>query len=242
MASTILAVARAAFECSSFITPVTITAPSFPPAFPPFGSHYDFVHFLNAITARNASTASPFAATVNVTETFDISAEYCRPRHNSGTGDVQVLTHGLGFDKAYWNLFDAQSQYNYIRVATESGYSTLSYDRIGNGLSTIVDPYSIQQAPVELAVLAALTTKLRDGTLDAGVSKPTGKVLHVGHSYGSILSNALAVAYPELSDGLALTGYSVDPAGQGPFLISTLFHLAKENQPSRFGNRSTGSL
>ncbi|KAK1065035.1 hypothetical protein LTR74_008311, partial [Friedmanniomyces endolithicus] len=67
-----------------------------------------------------------------------------------------------------------------------------------------------------------------------------GKVFHVGHSYGSILSHALVATNPSLSDGIVLTGYSTNATWQGEFLISTNFHLAKENQPQRFGNRSAG--
>lgn len=234
----------AAFECSTFSTSITITAPSYEPAFPPFQNHYESVAFLNAITANNASSApSPFAKVVNVTETFDISAEYCEPSgHHPRGEDVQVLTHGIGFDKSYWNFGGAASEYNYVRAATEAGYATLSYDRIGNGLSTIANPYTIQQAPIELAVLTALTTKLRNGTLDACVPKPSGLVLHVGHSYGSLLTNVLAASAPSLTDGIALTGYSLNSSFQGQFLINSGMHLMKENHPARFANRSTGFL
>ncbi|KAK3117589.1 hypothetical protein LTR53_000914 [Teratosphaeriaceae sp. CCFEE 6253] len=237
--------AATAYRCESFFTNVTVTTLSYQPAFPPFENHYQSVTFLNNLAVRNSSkTVSPFKGAVNITETFSISADYCtpaRPRHTSPV-DVQVLTHGLGFDKSYWDFGGASSQYNYIRTATAAGFATLSYDRIGNGHSSIVDPYAIQQLQIELAVLEALTTKLREGMLASCVPKPTGKVLHVGHSYGSILSHALVAAAPALSDGIVLTGYSTSAAFQGEFLINTGFHLARENQPERFGNCSTGSL
>jgi pimeloyl-ACP methyl ester carboxylesterase len=236
-------VTTAAYHCESFFVPVTITAPSFQLAFPEFRNHYDSVLFVNELTARNASEApSPIAGIVNITETFSISAKYCSPARRSGHSDVQVLSHGLGFDKSYWDFLGPESEYNYIKVATEYGYSTLSYDRLGNGLSEIVDPYSIQQAPIELAILAELTKKLRAGSLASCVPKAKGKVLHVGHSFGSDLSNALAAAYPTLSDGVAMTGYSAQALGFYGFATASLFHLAKENQPARFGDRSTGSL
>ncbi|TKA83617.1 hypothetical protein B0A55_00436 [Friedmanniomyces simplex] len=42
------------------------------------------------------------------------------------------------------------------------------------------------------------------------------------------------------SDGIVLTGYSVNATWQRQFLISTNFHLARENQSQRFGDRGTG--
>jgi pimeloyl-ACP methyl ester carboxylesterase len=67
-------------------------------------------------------------------------------------------------------------------------------------------------------------------------------VLHVGHSFGSALSNILIAKNPELSDGVVLTGLSHNMTLGSPFPALTNFHLAKENQPERFGNFSTGIL
>ena len=91
-----------AYKCISFVAPITVTAPSFIPAFPPFTSHYDSVAFLLAATARNASGApSPFSGVKNITETFDIGVQYCTPSKGGyhSKRDVQILTHGLGFDR-----------------------------------------------------------------------------------------------------------------------------------------------
>jgi len=143
--------AVAAFQCSLFNTNITISAPSYQPAFAPFANHHQSVALLSAVTARNASAgASPFKGAVNVVQTFSISAEYCTPTayQHPAHLDVQILTHGLGFDKSYWRFGGDSSGYNYIRAATDTGYATLSYDRISNGGSSLVDPYTIQQAPV----------------------------------------------------------------------------------------------
>lgn len=231
-----------AYKCTEFFVPVTVTAPSFPVLFPPFQNHYQSVAFLDELTARNAaSQPSPLGNPKNVTESFQISAEYCTP-DGKGNGDVQVLSHGLGFDKSYWNFGGPGSQYNYIQVATDSGYSTLSYSRIGTGKSTKPDPYNIGQGPIEVGVLVELTAKLRAGTLNSCAPKAKGKVLHVGHSFGSILTNGLVVAEPTLSDGIFLTGYSAVGKYSGQFLISTNAHLISENQPKRFAGTSSGYL
>jgi len=89
---------------------------------------------------------------------------------------------------------------------------------------------------MELAILIELTKMVWSGSI-AGY-KPS-KVVRVGHSYGSVLSHALAAAAPELSDGVILTGYSTNTTWQ-PLFLSADGHLASENQPARFANYSTG--
>lgn len=238
----LLASTVTAFQCTQFMAPIPVKATSYELAFPPFLDHYQSVAFSNALTARNASAAPPLiSGSNNFTGVFNISAEYCTPSNGNSRG-IQVLSHGLGFDKSYWNLGGADSQYNYVRVATNAGFSTLSYDRIGNGLSSHPNPYTTQQLQVEIAVLVGLTAGLKAGTLSSSVPKANASVFHVGHSYGSVITHGLATAAPPMSDGIVLTGYSTNLTWEGEFLISTGFHLANENQPSRFGGQSSGYL
>lgn len=45
---------------------------------------------------------------------YNISAKFCQPSGSNGTlkdPTVQVLTHGIGFDKTYWDL--SYNGYNY---------------------------------------------------------------------------------------------------------------------------------
>lgn len=91
-----------AYHCTSFNVPITISAHYYIPAFPPFESHHDAVAFLNAAVARNGTNApKPFSGVANVTETYNIAAQYCVPSHSRHQSklDVQILTHGLGFDR-----------------------------------------------------------------------------------------------------------------------------------------------
>lgn len=64
------------------------------------------------------------------------------------------------------------------------------------------------------------------------------KVIHVGHSFGSVQSYWLSALYPENTDGVILTGFSV--AGQFLAYIAAGWnlHSARLNQPLRFGNAS----
>ncbi|KAK4908610.1 hypothetical protein LTR49_022513 [Elasticomyces elasticus] len=102
-------------------------------------------------------------------------------------------------------------------------------------------PYSIQQLQVEVAILRALTLGLKAGTLHR-IPPASGKVYHIGHSFASILSHALVAADQHLSDGIVLTGYSTNLTWEDQFMASTGFHLARENQPSRFAGQSSGYL
>jgi pimeloyl-ACP methyl ester carboxylesterase len=107
----------------------------------------------------------------------------------------------------YWHF--GGPEYNYALAATTAGYATLSYDRLGNGKSPIIDPYNEQQAQVELAILVELTKLLKAGKISPKIPKPA-KVVHVGHSYGSLFSKRIAAGHPILptascSLGIAIT-------------------------------------
>lgn len=94
---------------------------------------------------------------------------------------------------------------------------------------------------MELAILVDLTKRLRDNTLSKGVPKPS-KVVHVGHSYGSMLSSGLAATAGELSDGIVLTGFSNINQYMQWFAISTGYNIASLNQPDRLGSLASGYL
>ena len=242
-----LAHAQSGYNCTSFLVPITVTnITTIIPPFPhPFPDGYAATALSNAITLRDAPAAS--ANLTTLTATFNISAEYCTPHKiTAKSATLQILSHGLGFNKAYWDFRlpskPKNATYSYINTALGAGYSTLSYDRLGCGLSTLANPYTEIQGPVELAILATLTQKARAGTLPYKPVSIPAKIIHVGHSWGSELSNALAATFPTLSDGVVLTGFSSLSQYTTDFVANTAFHLASESQPHRFANYSTGFL
>jgi len=97
-----LAALAHAYSCIDFNAPITVTAPSYIPSFPEFGSHFDSVQFLADLTTRvTERTLSPFSGAENVTVTFSIDASYCTDDSASSENqDVQILTHGVGFVSA----------------------------------------------------------------------------------------------------------------------------------------------
>jgi pimeloyl-ACP methyl ester carboxylesterase len=244
-------VPKGAYNCTSFIVHVPVdNVTIIEPPFPPFADQYAATSFANSVTDQLIfpPTSAPAANLSTLTTVFNISAEYCTPA-KVGVNDsttLQLLTHGIGFNRSYWDLYlpgaPHDAQYSYINSATGAGYSTLSWNRLGIEPSTVADPYTEVQALVELAVLTGLTTLVRAGNVTQ-VPKPA-KIIHVGHSWGSILSNALAAAAPELSDGVVLTAYSHLSTYQSLFIASTGLRFASHNQPARFPNTtySTGFL
>lgn len=239
--------AAPAYTCKTFFVqvPVANVTQVVPPFDYPLPNGYATTQFALLASVRDPATVNPKLQ--NFSGTFNINAEYCTPnKKGPRASTVQLLTHGLGFDHKYWDFrlptTPKDTQYSYVTTAMANGYSTLAYDRLGCGLSSVPDPYLVVQAPIELTVLATLTGILRQGGLKAHGIAPPKKVIHVGHSWGSELSNALA-ALPEgneLSDAVVLTGFSHQFQYQGYFVASTAFHTAAENQPARFANRSTG--
>jgi pimeloyl-ACP methyl ester carboxylesterase len=80
----------------------------------------------------------------------------------------------------------------------------------------------------------------RSGSLKA-VPKPK-KVVHVGHSFGSALSNGLVASAPQLSDALVMTGFSHTANYLSLFETGLGWRIAKENNPARFGALSEGYI
>merc|ERR1712093_124052 len=97
--------------------------------------------------------------------TYNISTQFCIPDTSNITNPtVQVLTHGIGFDKTYWDLPYNGYNYSYLNVATDQyKYCTLSFDRLGVGNSSHGEPLNEIQAFLEVAATVQLTQMLRNG-------------------------------------------------------------------------------
>lgn len=172
------------YACTTFLAPVNVTnVTTIVPPFPyPFSNGYAATAFGNSITSRDAAAKTTKPKLSSVTKTFNISLEYCAPKTpGPKASTVQLLTHGLGFDKSYWDFKVPRgntTEYSYIYAALSAGYSTLSWDRPGCGASTDADPYTEIQGTVELALLTEITAALREGKISSHIPVPK-KVIHV---------------------------------------------------------------
>ncbi|KAF4342352.1 hypothetical protein FBEOM_3759 [Fusarium beomiforme] len=152
---------------------------------------------------------------------YTLAATYCEPDYGPGK-ELQIMTHGIGFDRSYWDFPYNNYNYSYVaRAVDEHGYSTLTWDRLGVGSSSKGNPVTEIQSYLEIAALKALTKKAREGTL--GVRRKYSKVVHLGHSFGSVITYALANESPELTDAIVLTGFSQATAYLPLFAVGSNF-------------------
>lgn len=209
------------FQCQNLTVPVTISARNavFDVATPQTNIQVtDFI--LNLSQQGHNYTDEVLKGYATVSGTYNLAATYCVPQGGaSSSKTLQILTHGVGFDRWYWDVPLNGYNYSYVESAVgQYGFSTLSWDRLGVGKSSHGEPVDEIQATLEIAALKELTKLARSQQLP-GVSGSFDKVVHVGHSFGSIQSFEMAREAPELSDGLILTGFGLN----GSFL--PLFEL-----------------
>lgn len=167
--------------------------------------------------------------------TYNIRATLCTPKDNLAPSKVQLLTHGIGFDRSYWDF----PGYSYVDVAAAHGYASLFYDRLGVGQSEKADPIQVVQAALEVEVAHTLAGLLRNGSIS---NDKFSKVIGVGHSYGSIISSAVTGLYPAAFDAAILTGFSGNSSAIPAFTLGNNFDLANQNNPARFGSLNNGYL
>ncbi|KAL9050729.1 MAG: hypothetical protein Q9162_006469 [Coniocarpon cinnabarinum] len=156
-----------------------------------------------------ASVNSTFVAehtvgTQIVSGIFNIGAQLCHPSTSTDAkkGAIQLLTHGLGLNRHYW---DVARGYSYVDAATKAGYATLSYDRIGVGASEHPDGINTVQSSLGVEVLHALITHLKAGKVTDTVYD---HVACVAHSYGSVLQARHDALYPADCAAIIATGIS----------------------------------
>lgn len=176
-----------------------------------------------AIYADTWSTPQGPPAVIKTTKTsgtFNIHAQLCVPKSSDkNKGILQIATHGAHYDSRYWDAQLDREKHSYVEASLEAGYAILAYDRLGAGQSDKPDAYNVVQAPIEIEILRQLTLMARNGSLYdfAKEARPTvaafkklpkpSKVVHVGHSFGSVITSALIAEHGTLTDGAIITGY-----------------------------------
>ncbi|KAI0387769.1 Alpha/Beta hydrolase protein [Hypomontagnella monticulosa] len=218
-----LAAVATARNCKDLTVPISISALNANLKLQAPGTQVDVTNFIlnlaqpgmNYTEELISKNSSQFTT---ISGNYSIAATYCEP--SSGPGSIlQVLTHGIAFDRSYWDFPAQHHNYSYVNAALARGYSTFAFDRLGIGESSHGDPVREIQTALEIAALVELTSLLRAAKVP-GISAKYGKVVHVGHSYGSVQTYALTAAHPsDLSDGIALTGFSLDIGDFVPYFL-----------------------
>lgn len=95
------------------------------------------------------------------------------------------------------------------------------------------------QGTVQLAILQQLTTLLRSGKYTGSLGLPS-KIVHIGHSFGSVLSNALVATTPDLSDAAILTGIGYASGDSfGTFVEAWGLRIATLQAPGKWPGRDS---
>lgn len=77
-------------------------------------------------------------------------------------------------------------------VAAQYNYATFFYDRLGVGESSKPDFLTVQ-SPLEVEIANCLAKSLREGLFS---NMKFSKVIGAGHSFGSIITQAITAMYP----------------------------------------------
>ncbi|KAH7319039.1 Alpha/Beta hydrolase protein [Rhexocercosporidium sp. MPI-PUGE-AT-0058] len=241
LASSSLALSSHKKTCTDYDIPVTPTSVNLIWG-KKFVTNFDIADFISNINSRTAATSfNPYdttAAPVLTTASYTISATFCTPKKGA-TGTVLLLSHGLNFDRNYWDPEVSKEDYSFVDWAIARGYSIFYYDRPGVGKSTLVSGY-VNQASIQIAILEELATAVKAGKYTGQFGTPKSLVL-VGHSFGSVISSALATAVPSIAEGLVLTGFSFNGTNGAGFLEAFQPRIAS-GESSKWASLDTGYL
>ncbi|KAL7920930.1 hypothetical protein ACQKWADRAFT_314431 [Trichoderma austrokoningii] len=224
-----LAATITARKCQNLNIPISISATNTAFNLLPPSSEIDVTNiFIGLVEDPENYFGSIITGTKKITGDYSIGATYCQPDHGPGKA-LQVLTHGAGFDRTYWDLPFNNHNYSYVaRAVDEQGFSTFAWDRLGIAGSSKGDPVNEIQQSLEVAALEKLSTLLRDGAV-RGISTKFDKFIHVGHSLGSTITYSFVNANPDFSEAAILTGFSQNTNFISGFLLGGNYAPVKEN-------------
>ncbi|CZT18456.1 uncharacterized protein RCC_04301 [Ramularia collo-cygni] len=223
---------RAGPKCTDFLIPVHASSSKMVPA----GNIPDgmakpevLVDYLLS-QATSSLIAGPLGAIGSVEQSgdFEMSARYCEPAVHvaSRAHTIQYLQHAITSGKDYWNgvtypVGFAGDMYSYSKAASDNGYATIALDNLGSGNSSHPDPVAVVQMALQAQIAHEIITMLREGKVQGPVAGKTfNKVIYVGHSYGSIMGNAIAATFPDDVNAFVLTGYTGEFVAGAPPLLS----------------------
>jgi hypothetical protein len=192
--------------CVTGLTDVPIVADTTVVTYPGPANNFELTEFITNFARRDSTAfATYLGGPSKVEDTFSIFSKLCVPNDAIKANElssVQFLTHGGILDNNYWDL---AAGYSYVDSAAEQGYATFSYDRLGTAKSDHPDPKQVVQAPLQVDIAHVLVQQLKHGNI-GGIN--FSKVVGVGHSLGSAVTQGVSHKYPDDFDATVLTGHS----------------------------------
>ncbi|KAK8072846.1 hypothetical protein PG996_006194 [Apiospora saccharicola] len=235
-------------DCIDYQIPVTTRTEALVWDLPKFSNNFDVSAFILSLIRRTTGPDvipfNPFSGSKNVTREYKIGATFCSPKNSSKGGHEETFllaTHGLGYDRRYWIPAVNTSEYSFAEYAVSKGYSIFMYDRVGTGKSSRVSGYNESQISTHLAILTSLTNSLKSGQYTGTVGKPS-KIVHVGHSFGSILTHSLVQQDPSLSDGIILTDTGYNQSDFPAIFEGGRLNIANSVSPTKYLGLNSGYL
>jgi len=140
----------------------------------------------------------PVRLTADSSRQYDLVGKLCWSGQLADQ-TLQVLVSGAGYGAVYWDFPYKPDTYSYARAALRAGDAIFNFDRLGMGLSDHPLGASLD-VDTQAYVLHQTITALTD-------EHNYKAVVMLGHSFGSTISLAHALRWPEQSDGIVLTGF-----------------------------------
>ncbi|KAG4425952.1 hypothetical protein IFR04_000896 [Cadophora malorum] len=144
---------------------------------------------------------------------FDFNRQDFMTTFNPVAGVQNNTRHDFNIAYTYYRYWDSGYQpgnYSFVDFAVTKGYSVLFYDRVGAGQSTVISGYD-SQFSIHVDVLQDIIGPAKGGYITPQTRMSPKyvpkKVVLMGHSVGSIATNALVAAQPDIADGIVLSGF-----------------------------------
>jgi hypothetical protein len=104
-----------------------------------------------------------------------------------------------------------------------------------------VSGFDSSPVTIQLTILQQLTILLRPGKRTVTLGTPS-KIVHIGHSFGSFISNALIATTAMLSDAALLTGIGYSGGTFNAFIEAFGLQVATAQAPGKWTGRDNGYL
>jgi pimeloyl-ACP methyl ester carboxylesterase len=151
---------------------------------------------LPGVTCRDQTI--PVKLTADAWFTYNAVGSLCWTGSLDGK-TLAVMVSGAGYGSVYWDFPYQPDTYSFTRAALRRGLATFNFDRLGMGRSD--RPFGLSLGVDNQArVLGTIIETLKS-------EHQFSAVVTLGHSFGSVISLAHALTWPQNVDGIVLTGF-----------------------------------
>ncbi|KAI9164123.1 hypothetical protein HJFPF1_05760 [Paramyrothecium foliicola] len=185
-------------------------------------------------------TGPPAVATQTISQNYTMHGTYCQPIVQNNLDTLQVLVHGISYNKSMWSGLGFGPQYDWHIFANSQGYHTLAIDRLAHGSNThFPNPLEVIQGPMLVESLHEIIHIARN-QFNNPLGRTFSRIALISHSYGGWVATGLVADHPTDVDALVLTGFSNTP--NHTVLANAKLRSAARVAPERFAHLSLGHI